>query len=80
MAKYVIITCNTCGGYSIAKSGQKTKTCPYCGSKIILQNARKIASTDSAEKATEMLKKLKEKAATRDANSSLKGYFKVGHQ
>ncbi|MEM0216219.1 MAG: DUF1922 domain-containing protein [Candidatus Bathyarchaeia archaeon] len=80
VTKYIIVTCDACNGYSIAKSCQKTKTCPYCGSKIILQNARKVASADSAEKATEILKKLKEKAATRDVKSTLKGYFKVSHK
>lgn len=80
MAKYLIVKCNTCSGYSIVKSIQKTKICPYCGSKIILQNARKIASADSAEKAAEILKRLKEKAAARGATSPLKGYFKVSHQ
>jgi len=38
---------------------QKTKVCPYCGSRVNLQQAQKIASASSAFEASIMLRKLK---------------------
>ncbi|MBC7130333.1 DUF1922 domain-containing protein [Candidatus Bathyarchaeota archaeon] len=75
MNKYVIAACNKCGGYFLAKSQQKTKTCPYCNSKIMLHKARKIASFADAREATALLKSLKEKAAAKRGSSGFKSHF-----
>lgn len=73
MDEYVIAICSNCGGYFLARSEQKTKTCPYCNSKIILQKAKKVASASDVKKATALLKSLKEKAAAKRKASAFKG-------
>ncbi len=62
MTSYTIVVCSKCGGYLLAKNGQKTRNCPYCGSKISLEKALKIAKVENAYKAAALLRKLKEKA------------------
>lgn len=79
MANYLIVVCSECGGYLLAKAPQKTRTCPYCGSKVILENAKKVAATRNANEASALLRKLKEKAA-KGGKLSFKGNFKKGHQ
>jgi DNA-directed RNA polymerase subunit RPC12/RpoP len=63
LACYIIVVCSKCGGYLLAKENQKTRTCPYCGSKVILEKAKKVAAAENATEASTLLRKLKEKAA-----------------
>ncbi|MEM2445265.1 MAG: DUF1922 domain-containing protein [Candidatus Bathyarchaeia archaeon] len=63
MPSYAVIACGKCGGYLLAKTDQKTRTCPYCGSKILLEKARKVASAKTANEASVLLRRIKEKAA-----------------
>lgn len=63
MTIYLIVVCRKCGGYLLAVEHQKTRTCPYCGSKVFLSISEKVASAETAEKASELLRKYKEKAA-----------------
>jgi len=49
----------------LAKAGQKTRTCPYCGSKVALDRAKKVASAENAYEASEILRKLKSDASAR---------------
>jgi DNA-directed RNA polymerase subunit RPC12/RpoP len=65
LTNYVIVACGECGGYLLAKTGQKSRTCPYCGSRILLEKAKKIAYSKKADEASAILRKLKEKAATK---------------
>jgi DNA-directed RNA polymerase subunit RPC12/RpoP len=62
---FFIVVCSKCGGLIISKAGQKTKICPYCGFKIYICGARKIASAENAYEASEMLRKLKSGASQR---------------
>jgi hypothetical protein len=48
----------------LAGKTQKTKTCPYCGKKVNVISAVKVASAPSAIQASEMLKILKTKQAS----------------
>jgi len=64
MTSTLIVVCYNCGGLLLAKTEQKTRTCPYCGSTVILQKARKVASAESASEASVILRKLKSEAAT----------------
>jgi DNA-directed RNA polymerase subunit RPC12/RpoP len=64
MASTLVVVCYNCGGLLLAKTEQKTRTCPYCGSTVILQKARKVASAKSASEASVILRKLKSEAAT----------------
>ncbi len=59
MGATLIVKCTKCGGLTLAAKDQKTKVCPYCGTQINLQKARKIAAANSAIEASEMLRKLK---------------------
>ncbi len=43
----------------MAKKGQKTKLCPYCGSRVDMLRALRVASASNAFKASAMLRKLK---------------------
>lgn len=60
---FIIVVCNRCGGYLIAKMGQKTKTCPYCGFKLAIEKAKKIVVAESAQEASLVLRKLKTNSA-----------------
>ncbi len=43
----------------LTAKGQKTKICPYCGTKVTLIGAQKVAAANNAFEASEMLRKLK---------------------
>jgi hypothetical protein len=59
MKPTLIVQCPKCGGLMLTSKGQKTKTCPYCGSHVDLLRAKKVGSADNAFEASEMLRKLK---------------------
>jgi DNA-directed RNA polymerase subunit RPC12/RpoP len=59
MGVTVIAKCTECGGLTLAAKGQKTKVCPYCGTKINLLKAQKVAAANTALEASEILRKLK---------------------
>jgi DNA-directed RNA polymerase subunit RPC12/RpoP len=60
-----VVVCARCGGLLLAKVEQKTRTCPYCGSTVILEKARKMGSAKTTLEASTLLQRLKEEAATR---------------
>jgi DNA-directed RNA polymerase subunit RPC12/RpoP len=72
MAPTIIVTCHRCGGLFMAADGQKTRTCPYCGSKVDLHKAKKVAYADNAFKASEILRELKSKNQTNKRQTKLK--------
>jgi uncharacterized protein YlaI len=43
----------------MATKEQKTKLCPYCGKRVDMLRAQRVASASNAFKASTMLKKLK---------------------
>jgi predicted RNA-binding Zn-ribbon protein involved in translation (DUF1610 family) len=59
MGRTLIIACSHCGGLLMAAEGQKTRTCPYCGSHVDVRRAKKIASAKSAFEASDILRELK---------------------
>jgi DNA-directed RNA polymerase subunit RPC12/RpoP len=63
VASFVIVVCSRCGGLLAAKAEQKTRTCPYCGFKIVLYKSKHVAVADNAREASAILKMLKMKAA-----------------
>jgi predicted RNA-binding Zn-ribbon protein involved in translation (DUF1610 family) len=65
MASTLIVVCYTCGGLLLAKTEQKTRTCPYCGSTVILHKAKKLAAAKTASEASAILRKMKTEAAAR---------------
>lgn len=59
MAPTLILKCSNCAGLILAGSTQKTKLCPYCGKRITLQKAVRVAQAASSMEASEILKQLK---------------------
>ncbi|HLE74456.1 MAG TPA: DUF1922 domain-containing protein [Candidatus Bathyarchaeia archaeon] len=59
MGVTLIVVCSRCGGLLMAADDQKTRTCPYCGSRVDVRKARKIASAKNAFEASEILRDLK---------------------
>lgn len=59
MTTTLIVACGKCGNLLLAKADQKTRTCPYCGSQVTLEKAKRVASAPNAYEASEILKKLK---------------------
>jgi uncharacterized protein YbaR (Trm112 family) len=59
MGTTAIIVCPRCSGLLLAASNQKTRTCPYCNTRIEVRKAKKIASAQTAFEASQMLRKLK---------------------
>jgi acetyl-CoA carboxylase beta subunit len=55
----VIIKCPYCAGLFLSGYTQKTKLCTYCGKKVNLQKALRLAQAANAMEASEMLKQLK---------------------
>ena len=66
---FLIVVCGKCGGFLVAKAEQKTRTCPYCGFKVLVEKAKKVASAKNAYEASEILRKLKSDAIQRKKNS-----------
>jgi len=61
MGTTLIITCNRCGGLFLAAESQKTRTCPYCNTRVDVRKAKKVASAKNAFEASEMLREIKSK-------------------
>ena len=59
MTFFVIVVCSKCGGLLAARIRQKTRTCPYCGSKITLSKLKRVAVANDAREASVILKSLK---------------------
>jgi DNA-directed RNA polymerase subunit RPC12/RpoP len=54
-----IVECNRCSGLLLAAIDQKTRTCPYCGTRVDLHRGKRLAKAESAFEASEMLRKIK---------------------
>lgn len=63
MRPTLIVECSQCGGLLLATDGQKTRTCPYCGTRVDVRKAKKVASAQNAFLASEMLRNLKSRRA-----------------
>jgi RNA polymerase subunit RPABC4/transcription elongation factor Spt4 len=62
MTQIHVVKCPKCSKLMLAKAGQKTKTCPYCGRNASLQGAVIVAKAENASVAAEVLRKLKNEA------------------
>jgi hypothetical protein len=56
----------------LAADGLKTRTCPYCGVRVDLQRAKKLASASTAFEASEKLRELKSKNQSNSRQPKLK--------
>jgi len=62
---FLVVVCGKCGGFLLAKAEQRTRTCPYCGFKVLVEKAKKVASAKNAYEASEILLKLKSDASAK---------------
>jgi predicted RNA-binding Zn-ribbon protein involved in translation (DUF1610 family) len=61
MGTTLVIECPSCGGLLMAAEAQKTRTCPYCGAKIDLRRANRLAAAEDAFTASNILRELKKR-------------------
>ena len=59
LVEYVVFVCVGCGRFLVAKVGQKSKRCNYCGMVVDLFRARRVASAGSAREASRVVRGLK---------------------
>ncbi len=59
--EYLVLACDRCRKHLLAKSGQKVRSCPYCGRKITLASANIVARAQDPEEAREILRAKKER-------------------
>jgi DNA-directed RNA polymerase subunit RPC12/RpoP len=57
---HAIIVCHKCGQYLLAKMDQKTRQCPYCETKLILNKTKIIASAKTAREASKIIRTMKD--------------------
>ena len=55
----LIVECIQCSGLMLATIDQKTRVCPFCGAKVNLLRAKRLASAENSMMASEMLRKIK---------------------
>ncbi len=61
MGTTLIIECTSCGNLFLAADNQKTRTCPYCGTRVTVRKAKKVASAKNAFEASQLLRNIKNK-------------------
>ncbi len=58
---YVVIVCYGCGQFLLAKTDQKTRRCPYCEARLVLDKTKKVAHVETAREASNFIRTLKRK-------------------
>jgi DNA-directed RNA polymerase subunit RPC12/RpoP len=56
---YLVVACNSCGRLFLGVSDKRTRTCPYCGRRVRIKDARVIARSESAKEARLVLQEAK---------------------
>jgi predicted RNA-binding Zn-ribbon protein involved in translation (DUF1610 family) len=56
---YLVVECSSCKRFLLAASDKKTRTCPYCGKRVVIEQARVVAHSENAEEARLVLQELK---------------------
>jgi DNA-directed RNA polymerase subunit RPC12/RpoP len=54
-----IIVCNHCGRLILAATDLKTRTCPYCNTRVDVRKAKRVASAQTAFAASQILRSFK---------------------
>ena len=63
---YLIIQCYSCGQLLLAKAGQKTKVCTYCGARLNLSRVKILSRVGTAREASETVRALKRKQVKKE--------------
>lgn len=56
---YIVVICYKCGHFLLARSDQKTRTCPSCSAKLKLIKTKKLAHIKNAQEASKYIRELK---------------------
>lgn len=59
---FVIVVCDGCGRLIVAEGRFKSRRCPYCGFRVWLGRARRVANVESAREARELVQRLKQQS------------------
>ncbi len=60
---YLVIVCYRCGQLLLAKTTQKTRRCPHCEARLVLEKVKKVAHAKSASEASSLIRALKRREA-----------------
>ncbi|MDH5438015.1 MAG: DUF1922 domain-containing protein [Candidatus Bathyarchaeota archaeon] len=60
---YAVIVCYRCGQLLLAKTTQKTRRCPRCEARLVLEKVKKVAHAKSASEASSLIRALKRRKA-----------------
>ena len=58
---YMVVVCYKCGQLLLAKTGQKTRRCPYCETRLVLDKTKKVTHVKTAQQASSVIRTLKRK-------------------
>ena len=53
---YLVIVCYRCRQLLLAKNTQKTRRCPYCEARLVLDKAKKVARAETAREASDLIR------------------------
>jgi len=70
MAQTKIIECIKCGNLMLIADTQKSRACPYCGTRVEARRALVLAAAEDAFTASKVLRELKEQKKFRRNNLS----------
>jgi predicted RNA-binding Zn-ribbon protein involved in translation (DUF1610 family) len=56
---YLVVECTSCARFLLATSNKRTRSCPYCGKRVTLEDAKVLARSEEAEEARLALQELK---------------------
>ena len=56
---YIVVACTSCGHLLLAASDKRTRSCPYCGRRVRIEDARVIVRSESAKEARLVLQEAK---------------------
>jgi DNA-directed RNA polymerase subunit RPC12/RpoP len=68
---YLMVACTRCGRLLLAASDKKTRSCPYCGRRVKIENARLIARSENAREARLVLQEAKSQEQHSNASSEV---------
>jgi len=70
MVQTKIIECIKCGNLMLIADTQKSRACPYCGTRVEARRALVLAAAEDAFTASKVLRELKEQKKFRRNNLS----------
>ena len=69
---YLVVECTSCARFLLATSNKRTRSCPYCGKRVTLKEAKALARSEDADEARLALQELKIRKHQREAKNDPK--------